>query len=285
MKDFCCKKRYEAPKNDSHHDRVSTKLQTTNNKPKLTINWRSSNYFMIQNIKYMILSAFMLSVRFKRGFAFTSLKTSQILTFGALSSTRRTISSRTFYDPKTCFYPSHLMMNIRDASSSSSSLSALTRTDIRKMKVVDLKNQLKARNLDDTGLRNDLMQRLLDHLEDTTSMPTSPQTKNKSNPKNIKKEKYISPEMQYVLRYSGLSIHGDAQGSCGLILYNSDTEKEVWSGYMFFQNGESAPEAEMKALLITIRNLLKLGVKHLIIQGYAPSAVLNQLQGNFGECS
>jgi hypothetical protein len=130
------------------------------------------------------------------------------------------------------------------------------------------------------------MQRLLDHLEDITIDSSLTQKKKiKSKHMKNKKEKYISPEMQYVLRYSGLSNHVDAKGSCGLILYNADTEKEVWSGYMFFQNGESAPEAEMKALLIAVRNLLKLGVKHLIIQGYAQSAVLNQLQGNFGECA
>ena len=218
----------------------------------------------------------MLSNRIRNGFAFTSLQPKRILTHEILS--RRAFS---YHYHNRCYYQSQLMMNARDLSSMSSSYHP-TRTEVRKMKVAELKQQLKARNLDVSGLRNDLMQRLLDHLEDTTIVSSLNPKDTKSNHRTTKKEKYISPEMQYVLRYSGLSNHIDAHGSCGLILYNSDTEKEVWSGYMFFQNGESAPEAEMKALLITLRTLLKLGVKHLIIQGYAQSTVLNQLQGNFG---
>lgn len=222
------------------------------------------------------MSVFMLSNRIRNGFAFTNLKPNRILAHEIPSTTTRRTSSSHYH---RCYHQSQLMMNTRDVSTSS----VLTRTEVRKMKVADLKKQLKARNLDVNGLRNDLMQRLLDHLEDTTSDSSlNRKTKIKSNHTKNKKEKYISPEMQYVLRYSGLSNHVDAKGSCGLILYNADTEKEVWSGYMFFQNGESAPEAEMKGLLIAVRNLLKLGVKHLIIQGYAQSAVLNQLQGNFG---
>lgn len=224
---------------------------------------------MTEKISILLLSIYMLFVR--KGYAFTSVQTRNHFLndmLGSMHSYRR-------------FHTFKMLMQSRESS--------FSRTEVRKMKIEDLKKELRQRNLDVTGLRKDLMQRLLDDLDQmnhSNKVHANPlQTKHKTPREKIDLKQSISmfPDVQYILRYCGMSKHVVAQGSCGLILFNSFTEKEVWSGQMFFDNGESAPEAEMKGLLITIRNLLKIGVKHLIVQGYAQSVVLNQLQGNFGE--
>ena len=175
--------------------------------------------------------------------------------------------------------------------SSTRSSSSLTRTDARQMKVADLRNELTARGLDTTGLKKDLLDRLLDDLSKSPSAaPISnfsgnnieTQTRKKSDPKPTKLVDIINPETLYVLRYHGIQHHPSAIASCGLMLYNSETEQKVWSGAQFFATGESAQEAEMKALSLVMVNLYEVGVKRLIIQGHAKGSTVNQLQGHFG---
>ena len=175
--------------------------------------------------------------------------------------------------------------------SSTRSSSSLTRTDARNMKVADLRNELTARGLDTIGLKKDLLDRLLDNLSNSPSAaPVSnssgnnieKQRRKKSDPQPTKFGDIINPETLYVLRYHGIQHHPSAIASCGLMLYNSETEQKVWSGAQFYSTGESAQEAEMKALSLVIVNLYELGVKRLIIQGHAKGSTVNQLQGHFG---
>jgi hypothetical protein len=160
------------------------------------------------------------------------------------------------------------------------------------MKVADLRNELTARGLDTIGLKKDLLDRLLDDLlKSPSAAPISNssgnnietrQTRKKSDPKPTKLVDMIHPETLYVLRYHGIQHYPSAIASCGLILYNSETEQKVWSGTQFFTTGESAQEAEMKALSLVMVNLYEVGVKRLIIQGHAKGSTVNQLQGHFG---
>ena len=196
--------------------------------------------------------------------------------------------------------PTTFMHMSSTRSTSDSSNLPITRTEVRKMKVVELRQELEAQGLDTQGLRKDLLDRLLDALPATNKSGSS---KSKSDEKregtydlgapNEKRKKikqqststnklHISSETLYVLRYHGQQHHTSATASCGFILYNSQTEKEIWSGSKFYSTGESAQRAEVKALLATLPALSDLGVQKLIIQGHAGGVTIQQLQGNYG---
>ena len=90
---------------------------------------------------------------------------------------------------------------------------------------------------------------------------------------------HISKVISFFLLINNLNT---ALASCGLILYDSQTEKEVWSGSKFYSTGESAQAAEVKALLAALTALSDVGMKKLIVQGHAGGTTIQQLQGNFG---
>lgn len=167
---------------------------------------------------------------------------------------------------------------------------SLTRTEVRQMKVVDLRQELKARGLDTEGLRKDLLDRLLCTIPAVgNNMSTLLDAKlddkqKKTNEKEKKKEPEklkISPESLYVLRFKGQSHHLSATASCGLILYHAETEKKIWSGTKFFSTGQSAQLAEMNSIDTTLACFSKLGLQKLIIQGHAGGTTIQQLQGNY----
>jgi len=222
----------------------------------------------------------------------------------ALASTRKRLSHHThrlyisslvisrFGTP-----PTTLKSDIKQNMALSRSSSSLTRTEVRSLRVAELKDELAARGLDTTGLKKDLLDRLLNDLSNITpsasasasakyiqnyAREASKEPQQKSTGKPAKLVDMIDPTILYVLRYHGMQHHPSATASCGLILYNSETEKIVWSGAQFYSAGESAQEAEMKGLSSGLNHLSKVGIKKLIIQGHAKGSTANQLQGHFG---
>jgi len=169
----------------------------------------------------------------------------------------------------------------------SSSNSTLTNSAARKMKVAELRQELLSRGLDSGGLKQDLLDRLLNDLSSASNAaaaaPQTTETKTKRKDSDGEGSSLdISPSTRYVLRFHGTFNHISATASCGCVLYNSETDKTVWCGTQFYSAGESAQLAEMKCLSQALSGLYKLGVRRLIVQGHARGTVVNQLQGNFG---
>uniref|UniRef100_A0A7S3VAX5 RNase H type-1 domain-containing protein n=1 Tax=Chaetoceros debilis TaxID=122233 RepID=A0A7S3VAX5_9STRA len=253
--------------------------------------------------------------------------------FGLLATTCANPTSACTARPRHSFqYHNYGRMAIRSLQSSSSSeinnvssspqsqsqspspsLSPLqNRTQVRKMRVAELRDEMQRLGLKTSGLRTELVNRLIDHLFGDN--PSNPRVKmnSKSNLKPIattcnngdddnsdddddddddtrsttqtRSREYdiIEPSKQYVLRYAGHTKPLDATAACGLVLYDTITNRKVWEGTTYFNNAETTSLAE----LVSVRRALLLltgrhGLKNVIIQGHATSATLQQLQGTF----
>lgn len=179
----------------------------------------------------------------------------------------------------------HLPSTSLMASRSSSSL---TRTEVRRMRVAELREELKSRNMDTSGLKQDLMSRLLDEISkpspqnvDDNDKAQKTKKKKRKSSGSIPLRERIDSNTVYVLRFHGIMHYHFGKASCGLALYDSNTNKIVWNGALTYVTGESAQEAEMKTIRSILSNLIQIGVKRLIIQGDAKGSTVNQLQGNF----
>jgi len=175
------------------------------------------------------------------------------------------------------------------------SSSSWSRTSIRRMKVAELRRELDVLGLPTNGLKNDLVNRLLEYL-DTCSLANGrnngKQNEEMSTTKSLTEKKRDKPKVTikmnldpttlYVLRFHGIQHHLSATSCCGLILYDSSNDLEVWSGTQYYQSGESSNEAELTSLLLALSNLSKLGLQRVVIQGLAKGTTVNQLQGNYG---
>jgi ribonuclease HI len=151
----------------------------------------------------------------------------------------------------------------------------LSRTDIRKMRVAELREELKKRGLPIDGLRKDLVDKMLESLDN------SKESQRVSRIPKPSSSKSLSNDNLYVLRFYGDSKHMTVSASCGLVLYDSETSKIKWEGRMYLRHGESAQEAEYVGLKYSLPLLYNLGLRKLIIQGNIKSTVVNHLQGNY----
>lgn len=181
-------------------------------------------------------------------------------------------------------------LNMKSSSNSSSS-SCLSRTSIRRMKVAELRSELEYRGLPTSGLKDELVRRLLEHLETSNATQRHETTQKHENistvPGQNKKDRLshkitFDPKTLYVLRFHGIQNYLSATSCCGMILYDSTNDREIWSGTQYYQSGDSSNEAELISLLLILSNLSKLGLKRLVIQGLAKGTTVNQLQGNYG---
>jgi ribonuclease HI len=170
------------------------------------------------------------------------------------------------------------------------SSSSLSRTSVRRMKVAELRNELQVRGLPTSGVKNELVSRLLEHLETNSTRGRQEKQHDQiisSVSRHGNKDKapstiILDPTTLYVLRFHGIQNHLSATSCCGLILYDSSNDREIWSGTQYYQSGESSNEAELTSLLLILSNLSKMGLKRLVIQGLAKGTTVNQLQGNYG---
>ncbi len=215
--------------------------------------------------------------------------------FVARSSFNTFLATRTSRSAKTvAFRPSALtssplvqlghqrlhegVLYLSSSSSSNGPNSYLSRTDVRKMKKADLQCELDSRGLDSSGLRSDLVGRLLNHLTQDSNTKMIPKEPSSDKPNQAN----ISPGKQYILQFMGLADHKSVTASCGLVLYDAENEKMVWKGQTYFHFMESSQAAEWRSLQLALVLIVKhFGVRKLIIQGHGGGTTIPQLQGTY----
>ncbi len=89
----------------------------------------------------------------------------------------------------------------------------------------------------------------------------------------------LSPEKVYVLRFDGGSRSNPGIAGCGMVIFDSESQLEVWSAYKFL--GEATNNvAEYIALCEGLTFAKLMGVKHLVAEGDS-QLVINQINGVF----
>jgi ribonuclease HI len=193
--------------------------------------------------------------------------------------------------------------------------SSLSRTDIRRMRVADLRDELGRRGLSSSGLREALVARLLDAsspstrensiLDGITSIrPTRRPSSNTSNRSKMsaaavannkgeteaKKESksstgtvtsQLSPEKTYVLRFDGGSRGNPGISGSGMVLYDADEGTEVWSGFHYLGDSHTNNEAEYTGVVEGLRCAHAMGARAIVIQGDS-QLIIRQLEGKYG---
>lgn len=203
----------------------------------------------------------------------------------------------------------------RRSQATNSSHSSLSRTEIRRMRVADLHQELGRRGLSSSGLREALVSRLLD----ASSSPTRdvvrkdvPHQYSASSPRQWKRNMSaapgafdhetrrtaddqpsdisattaitstttteLSPDKTYVLRFDGGSRGNPGVAGAGMVLYDADEGQEVWSGYSFMGDKYTNNEAEYTGILEGLRCAYAMGARSVVIQGDS-LLVIKQLEG------
>ena len=203
----------------------------------------------------------------------------------------------------------------RRSQATNSSHSSLSRTEIRRMRVADLRQELGRRGLSSSGLREALVSRLLD----ASSSPTRdvvrkdmPHQYSASSPRQWKRNMsaapgafdhetrrtaddqpsdisattamasttttQLSPDKTYVLRFDGGSRGNPGVAGAGMVLYDADEGQEVWSGYSFMGDKYTNNEAEYTGILEGLRCAYAMGARSVVIQGDS-LLVIKQLEG------
>ena len=183
----------------------------------------------------------------------------------------------------------------------------LSRTEVRKMKVQELKDALNKRGLDPTGLRADLMNRLLvtiphkrsfakkkssvniiacvsenvDIPHDDSSIPshenTIHTTKIEYKDASDSETHILSPTATYILQFDGGSRGNPGVSGAGMVLYD-ETGEEVWHGRHFVGEMSTNNVAEYSALLVGLQCARMMGANRVIIQGDS-ELVIKQILG------
>ena len=166
-------------------------------------------------------------------------------------------------------------------SNSTAAFQSLTRSSIRRMKRAELRQELEARGLESHGLRDELLKRLINYLDGgkTSNLQSNTMKSVENNVSERTAMKFRHGSI-YVLRYFGLRTNLEASAACGVIIYDYETQKVVWSGRNYFSLCNSAVEAEYLVLNETLQMVHKTGVNiKIVIQGDENGVVLKQLQG------
>ncbi|KAI2509175.1 RNase H [Fragilaria crotonensis] len=132
------------------------------------------------------------------------------------------------------------------------SIKTLSRTDIGKMRVAELRENLASRGLDTSGVRDVLVNRMREAVFGRDG-----------------DAKRRNGTVVWCLRFR-----------CGSFLYDASDEDEVWHGQKYFANALSNFEADYCGIMIGLDIALENGVRKLILQG-DNEVLLNQICGSF----
>ena len=153
-------------------------------------------------------------------------------------------------------------------------LTSLTRTEIRKLKVGSLREELAKRGLDTTGIRSVLMSRLLE---------TAPTRSTLSSSEKQKQTCAVSldPNRIYVLRVASHKRSSSYYSfGAGLVLYDAQSVREVWAARKYFPNGRTPFEVEYRAIIEGLQYTLKQGATKIVLQT-DNNVLLRQICGEY----
>eukprot|EP00547_Thalassionema_nitzschioides_P008667 CAMPEP_0194228794 /NCGR_PEP_ID=MMETSP0156-20130528/43557_1 /TAXON_ID=33649 /ORGANISM="Thalassionema nitzschioides, Strain L26-B" /LENGTH=424 /DNA_ID=CAMNT_0038961315 /DNA_START=141 /DNA_END=1416 /DNA_ORIENTATION=+ len=158
----------------------------------------------------------------------------------------------------------------------------LTRTKVRRMRVAELREGLASRGLETSGVRNILVQRLIQFEYGNPSDGSKDKEifRDKESYKDEKSKPTLSAERLYVLQFRGHTPTSISEAGVGLVLYDAELQEEIWSGRKYFSQRISRFEAEYKGITIGLKIAQSLGVQRLVLQG-DNKVILNQIGGTF----
>lgn len=153
----------------------------------------------------------------------------------------------------------------------------LTRTEIRKLKLAAMREELAKRGLDTSGTRPVLMTRLLDTVD-----RASPSKRN-SAPKEETSNDTCPPlnhDTTYVLRVKGHSKLAYNSSGIGLVLYDADNVREIWAARKYFSPSFTPFETDYKASIIGLEHAYRHGARKLILQS-DNNVIVKQVTGEY----
>ena len=175
---------------------------------------------------------------------------------------------------------------------------------IGRMRVHELRTALDERGLTTEGLKPVLVSRLFEFLQQSSSSQKNATHNNNSSNSNNNNHHHhdgihihpdsqtqdtqtqspqhpqFDPTRRYVLRFRGSTASSFSSSGIGLVLYDLDSEQEVWFGQRYFHAPTSHFEAEYRGLLLGLRVVRYMGIRKLVLQS-DNAVLLQQLRGQY----
>ena len=153
----------------------------------------------------------------------------------------------------------------------------LTRTEIRRLKLAPMREELAKRGLDTSGTRPVLMERLL---ETTDKAPRKISKKQRAESSSEDGCPPLDPNIQYVLRIKGHSRMSYKSSGIGLVLYDASTVQEVWVARKILPRNCSPFEADYQGAIIGLECAYNQGARKIVLQT-DNDVMLKQVKGKY----
>lgn len=171
-----------------------------------------------------------------------------------------------------------------------SSPSALTRTQIRRMRVEDIRRMLADMQQDTLGKKPELVDRLISVTESSTCCQE--ETTDAVDPPTTgtlreRLRRKIDPSKWYLLQFDGGSRGNPGHSGAGAVIYSvsrcpegTRALQEVWCSSIFVGEERTNNEAEYSGLIAGLEAAQDLGIKCLEVEGDS-NLVIQQIKGAY----
>ena len=153
----------------------------------------------------------------------------------------------------------------------------LTRTQIRRLKLAAMREELAKRGMDTTGTRPVLMERLLETVD---NIVTRGRKKDRNETSLNEGCPPLDPHKTYVLRVKGCGNLSYNSSGFGLVLYDADTVREVWVARKYFSQNITPFEADYRASILGLQVCLKQGAQKIVLQS-DNDVMIKQIRGDY----
>ena len=191
------------------------------------------------------------------------------------------------------------------------SVNNLTRTDVHRMRVTELRDELDKIGLDSSGQKEVLKSRLLETVQSkvrgralAVRTVASKQKRDRKTDNSVEMSKEIevkvnlekalsessptisgthhiniSPYGTYVLQFDGGSRGNPGTAGAGMVLYD-EVGHEVWHGHHYLGESSTNNEAEYTGLLAGLQCARAMDVDNIVVQGDS-ELIVKQLHGKY----
>ena len=152
----------------------------------------------------------------------------------------------------------------------------LCRSAVHRMRVADLRMELRHRRQDTSGTKKELVPRLLqvltlDNMQHGELEDLVPATD---------ADVPLDPSKRYILQVKGLSSLSSNGTGVGLLLIDEQDPSVYWEARKYLQGNRSVFEAEYSALVVAMRYALRRGASHLVVK-MDHDVIQQQIMGTF----